>query len=81
MIREVEKQAMSGWVMLPLLLVLGIVAVYGFISAVRPPADGLMIIFWVLVFVIDFLGWMGFFIVNPNEAKVMQIFGKYVGTV
>src|SRR5438105_1563274 len=23
----------------------------------------------------------GFFIVNPNEARVVQLFGKYVGTV
>ena len=81
MIREVEKQAMSGWVVLPLLLIAGVVAVVGFISAVRPPQDATMIIFWIVVFVLDFLGWMGFFIVNPNEAKVLQIFGKYVGTV
>ena len=81
MIREVEKQAMSGWVVLPLLLIAGVVAVVGFISAVRPPAEASMIVVWILVFILDFLGWMGFFIVNPNEAKVLQIFGKYVGTV
>jgi SPFH domain / Band 7 family len=81
MVREIEKHALSGWVMLPVLLVLGVVAVFGFISAVRPPLDGTMILFWVLVFVLDVLGWAGFFLVNPNEAKVMQVFGKYVGTV
>jgi regulator of protease activity HflC (stomatin/prohibitin superfamily) len=25
--------------------------------------------------------WAGFFMVHPNEAKVLQLFGKYVGTV
>ncbi len=25
--------------------------------------------------------WAGLFMVNPNESKVMQLFGKYVGTV
>ena len=34
-----------------------------------------------MVFALDVLGWAGFFLVNPNEAKVLQIFGKYVGTV
>ena len=24
---------------------------------------------------------VGFFMVNPNESKVLQLFGKYVGTV
>ena len=81
MVRELEKRALSGWVMLPLLLALGIVAVVGFISAVRPPVDAAMIIFWTLVFTLDVFGWAGFFLVNPNEAKVMQLFGKYVGTV
>jgi len=27
------------------------------------------------------LAWAGLFIVNPNEAKVLQLFGQYVGTV
>jgi len=40
-----------------------------------------MIIFWIVVFILDVFGWAGFFLVNPNEAKVLQIFGKYVGTV
>jgi len=81
MIREIEKHALSGWVTLPILLVLLVVAVFGFIAAVRPPADGTMILFWILVFAVDIVGWAGFFLVNPNEAKVLQIFGKYVGTV
>jgi regulator of protease activity HflC (stomatin/prohibitin superfamily) len=81
MVREVEKNAMSGWLVLPILLLLLIFAVLGFISAVQPPGDGRMVIFWVFAFAVDCLGWAGFFIVNPNEAKVLQIFGKYVGTV
>jgi len=81
MIRENERSALSGWIVLPILLMVLVVSVVGFISAVRPPADGTMVVFWVVVFALDFLGWCGFFIVNPNEAKVLQIFGKYVGTV
>ena len=81
MVRELEKRALSGWVMLPVLLALGVAAVFGFISAVRPTPDATLIIFWVTVFALDVLGWAGFFLVNPNEAKVLQLFGKYVGTV
>ena len=81
MIREIDKKAMSGWGMLVALLILLGVSVYGFISAVRPTPNATMIIFWVTVFALDVLGWAGFFVVNPNEAKVLQIFGKYVGTV
>src|SRR5512135_2558233 len=81
MTREIEKHALSGWVMLPALLILAIAALFGFVSAVRPPQDAAMVILWVVVLALDFLGWAGFFLVNPNEAKVLQIFGKYVGTV
>ena len=81
MVREVERKAMSGWVMLPIQLIVLIVTVYGFVQAVQPPPSGWMVLLWVVVFTINFLCWLGFFIVNPNEAKVLQIFGKYVGTV
>jgi len=81
MIREVQRSALSGWVMLPIQLAVLVVAVLGFISAVQPPASPWGVIAWVLVFLVNFLCWLGFFLVNPNEAKVLQIFGKYVGTV
>jgi regulator of protease activity HflC (stomatin/prohibitin superfamily) len=57
------------------------VSIFGFVTAVRPPADPWMVVFWALVWAANFFTWAGFFIVNPNEAKVLQIFGKYVGTV
>jgi len=81
MIREVESTPMSGWVMLPIQLVVLIVSIFGFISAVQPPQNGWMVVFWVAIWALNFLSWLGFFIVNPNEAKVLQVFGKYVGTV
>ena len=81
MIREVESTPMSGWVMLPIQLVVLVVSIFGFISAVQPPQNAWMVVFWVLVWALNFLSSLGFFIVNPNEAKVLQVFGKYVGTV
>ena len=81
MIRETERSALSGWFVLPVQLIVLLVSILGFISAVRPPADGWMVVVWVLVWIVNFLGWLGFFLVNPNEAKVLQLFGSYVGTV
>lgn len=81
MIREVQRNALSGWVMLPVQLAVLVVSVLGFIAAVRPPVNAWSVIAWVFVFLANFICWLGFFIVNPNEAKVLQIFGKYVGSV
>jgi regulator of protease activity HflC (stomatin/prohibitin superfamily) len=81
MIREVEYRPMQGWLMLIIQILVLAVSIFGFVTAVRPPAEPWMVIFWVLVWAVNFLMWAGFFIVNPNEAKVLQIFGKYVGTV
>jgi len=80
MIREVEYRPMQGWLMLIIQILVLAVSIYGFVTAVRPPADAWMVIVWVLVWAVNLLMWAGFFIVNPNEAKVLQIFGKYVGT-
>jgi len=34
-----------------------------------------------VVALVVFILWLGLFIVNPNEAKVLQLFGRYAGTV
>ncbi|MCX6543049.1 MAG: SPFH domain-containing protein [Acidobacteria bacterium] len=81
MIREIERSAASGWVALPILLIVLIGSTFGFITAVQEPVDAWMIVLWVLVWVIDFTMLTGLFVVNPNEAKVLQLFGRYVGTV
>lgn len=81
MIREIERSAISGWLALPVLLVVLIGSTFGFITAVQEPINAWMIVFWALVWVVDFTLLTGLFVVNPNEAKVLQLFGRYVGTV
>ena len=41
-----------------------------------------VVVFLVAVFasIVVLVGWTGFMMVHPNEAKVLQLFGKYVGT-
>jgi len=78
MIRERDYAALPGLpVALVLLVVLGL-AIYGLIAAaegspVRITALSLTIAF-------DLFLLAGLFVVNPNEGKVLQFFGDYVGT-
>jgi len=44
-------------------------------------AGGVLAGVTLLLTLIIFACWFGFFMVNPNEGKVLQLFGKYVGTV
>ena len=81
MIREIERSAISGWLALPVLLIVLVGSTLGFISAVQDPITVWMIVLWVVIWVIDFALLTGLFVVNPNEAKVLQLFGRYVGTV
>jgi len=80
MTRERQIQAMSGLVMVPVILagVLASLAVLitGTARTITPS--------WVIagafgmVFFVFLLG--GLFVVNPNEGKVLQLFGRYIGT-
>jgi len=73
MIREKEIAAMSGIPML-LLTLAGLVA--GTLLSIRgAPLIG------ALLLVVFSLALCGFFMVSPNQAKVLQLFGDYVGTV
>ena len=79
MIREIARKVPSGYLMIVILLVLQLWLAYLVvleIMARAPIGAGAAILGTVLVFI----GWLGFFLVHPNEAKVLQLFGKYVGT-
>jgi regulator of protease activity HflC (stomatin/prohibitin superfamily) len=78
-IREREIQPMSGVFMLFFLVVLALVLMVLFVGACEQrqawPAVG-----WALAWCAALLSLNGLFVVNPNEAKVIQLFGRYVGT-
>jgi hypothetical protein len=76
---EVERRTPSGWVMLPvvlLLFVLGLAVLITGAGSNRPalPVAGILIIAFGSVCL------RGFFILNPNEAAVLLLFGDYRGT-
>ena len=83
MIREKERSTVPGIVMLPLVVLAFAVSILGIIYSGKALDQGggawPLVAFIVLTVLISFaLG--GFFVVNPNEAKVLQLFGSYAGT-
>jgi len=75
MIQERDRRVVSGWAMLFILLVLLVAAVLMIIFL--PLLIKIIAGVWILV---DLFLMLGFFFVNPNEGRVMQLFGKYTGT-
>jgi len=85
--REVEVKAWSGWVMLVLNIALFLAGIYVFISAI---SDGVQIqghpiasqlITGILMIILGVIMMSGFFTLQPNEARVLILFGAYKGTV
>jgi len=79
MINEKKRDVPSGYLMLVVLLVAQLGLGYLVFLAVRAQSIGGLIAA-VLASVIVLICWAGLFMVHPNEAKVLQLFGKYVGT-
>ena len=79
MIREKVRNVSSGYLMLVVLSVLQLATGYGIYRAViTESVPG--IIAAVLAAIVVLILWAGLFMIHPNEAKVLQLFGSYVGT-
>jgi regulator of protease activity HflC (stomatin/prohibitin superfamily) len=89
MSREMEVTPKSGWLMLGVNIVIYILAAYLFYEGVKilnqhgqPEAVGVWrIIFSVLTVAAGVLVSIGFFVLQPNEAGVLLLFGEYKGSV
>ncbi len=79
MIRERHALTVSGYLMLLLLLAGLAGSVLWLVGSARAHAPAGTILA-VVALVVDVLLWGGFFIVNPNEGRVVQLFGTYTGT-
>jgi hypothetical protein len=83
MIREREYGAMSGWGALVVLLAGAAFFVWQIIAraqVIQQPNQPLLFILSIVGLLFCGFLLLGLFVVNPNEAKVLQLFGKYVGT-
>ncbi|MDH3439299.1 MAG: SPFH domain-containing protein [Gammaproteobacteria bacterium] len=79
MIREKQRQVPSGYPMIVLIILAQAATIYWFVQGVLAISVPTIIaagIAMTLVFIL----WFGFFMVHPNEARVLQLFGAYTGT-
>ena len=79
MIREIKRTVQSGYLALVVLTVLQLGFGYMVYLAIRDQAIGSLVA-WLLLSIVVLICWAGLFMVHPNEAKVLQLFGKYAGT-
>jgi regulator of protease activity HflC (stomatin/prohibitin superfamily) len=77
---EKEIKAPNGIMFIFILLFTHIAAISFLISNIMNQNISLVVIS-LLITIALFVCWFGFFMVNPKEARVMQLFGKYAGTV
>ncbi len=79
MIVEKERKVLSGYLMLLVLLAAQSAAFYSIFLNLRSIyIPGILITS--LISTIILVLWAGFFMVHPNQARVLQIFGAYAGT-
>jgi hypothetical protein len=79
MIREREYRGLLGLPVLLALLAIGGLCVYGVVDAAADESAA-AIVGWTLGALVSVFLLAGLFVVNPNEGRVLQLFGAYVGT-
>jgi len=80
MFREKEHRATNGLLVLLVAIVLLVVSVIGIIGAANVE-NGFAAAGWAVLLAANVIAFAGLFTVNPNEGRVLTLFGKYVGTV
>jgi len=79
--KERETAAMSGYLMLVLLLGLLGFSVWSIVQEATGEGSALKVLGWINAMIATFVAIGGLFTVQPNQGVVLQLFGKYVGTV
>jgi regulator of protease activity HflC (stomatin/prohibitin superfamily) len=80
MYREKQLSPKNGLVWLLLLLTISVLAFLMIVNAATREQFGAVIL-GIIVLIVALFCLGGLFIVNPNDAKALVLFGKYVGTV
>ena len=85
--REKTAQVLSGWVMLPVVLILIFGGPTVFIYSIAAGVNAIGHPFWwrfalgILMELTGIIFSVGLFSLQPNEARVLILFGEYKGTV
>jgi regulator of protease activity HflC (stomatin/prohibitin superfamily) len=80
MLQEKVIKGLPGWPMLFLLFALLGFSIYRLVLAAKAESVA-AVIGWIVVMTVDFICLFGLTVVNPNEARVVQLFGKYKGSI
>ncbi|RMF73701.1 MAG: SPFH domain-containing protein [Planctomycetota bacterium] len=86
--KEFDRSVVSGWLMLPILIVAGIGTTWGLVRAIIVQAQSGVpafstiapIVAWSLAVMVVAVLLAGFFTLQPNQAAVLLLFGAYKGT-
>ena len=79
MIREKVRKVPSGYLMLVVLLMLQLATFYWVFTAIVAQSIVSTVVAMLGLIIVAIL-WAGFFMVHPNQARVLQLFGAYAGT-
>lgn len=80
MVRERVRLPTSGWSTVAVLIPLALLGLGGVLTGATSFAPGLAGL-GVVCLLVAGIGFAGLFVVEPNQAKVLQLFGEYVGSV
>jgi regulator of protease activity HflC (stomatin/prohibitin superfamily) len=80
MMLEKELRGFGGWLMVALLVAGAVGSIWLLIGAARA-GDGWEAAGWGLLLAIDLVCFAGLTVVNPNEARVVTLFGVYKGSI
>ena len=80
MIQETKIKAANGIMMLVVFFILQMTMVVFFVKSVQAVNISMIIISGILSLLV-FILWFGLYMVQPKVGKVLQLFGRYVGTV
>lgn len=79
-IQEIPRKVASGYVALVVLPLITAGIIWMLVRSIKDPSP-VMIVVCALALVVMLVLFLGFFMVHPNQAKVLQLFGTYVGSV
>jgi regulator of protease activity HflC (stomatin/prohibitin superfamily) len=80
MSQEREIRGVPGWVMVGILIAVLVGAGYGVVAAARA-GRALPLVGGIVVIVLAGVSFNGFTVVNPNQARVVTLFGVYKGSI
>ncbi|HEY3934599.1 MAG TPA: SPFH domain-containing protein [Gemmatimonadales bacterium] len=81
MANEIERRAVNGLVAVALFIIVGVAAVLLIATGSQGGSPLSVAAGVILLVAVLFFGFTGLFSVQPNQAKVITLFGRYVGSV